>query len=1324
MRNIVYCGVRNTVQLFRILASFAAAGGVSQAAISSVQVLGATNVQAALSFQAPADVPCRLEASEHSNYQPLVNDVNPALFAGADLDSRNGNVVDSGSRIFVLGSRAVDQASDRKWYSRALQTDTVHYFRIRCGGDTATGSFRTANIPVGITSSWAIPQDPVTGNFRWPSTDNDDRNQSIIDPNYGTLIRRVSVPGDVPQLSPSGQSFASAAGTSWTTPQGSLKNDSQSASYTGSGKDWLILTDPGIELSVFYEGALSIDFVKVNVRGSSAGSTPQDRTVEICLTIDSASCHGDIRTIVLDSAESVKSAGTAPGVDTWGDTLWTYDVSSRVNKKFGVMLRPAKAGSPISIQWATMDMALSEIAGMPTAGFFKTCSSQKSNGGYHCSYPGAGGSNPNYIFWIQPETGETRFLGRVIANGWGAGSPAFCLVQNALWDPTDPNVYYCIGNGADGKQVLLKGTYSGGDTQVPAGSNIAMSWVNLTPSPYTVDILLKNFNNDFDPSKHFCNLSHLTNQYMIIKCLSGGQDSAGWVAALDLGNKQPIGAGGTGRIVAASKTYAAPSSRWCGVHSLEPIADINWIGFNPQFLRDDSGNLGFSSTLASPVPASNGRFTIQVSGEPSPALTDAAAGDVFVLSGASSSDTIQIVQKNSSTEWFIERKATGNPAALAPGLKLYAYCSAYFGTPNAPTVYWDFLSNPDGRDASGKFAVRENILAGSHIVQRGDYRLQAWWTDGFEIVTPGAPKSWNKPLSYIIETNPKFNDKRVWQGLSEPYSGLEGYQTHPSYENYLAQAPGRGNWFTDIIPFIGSAKLHGGVSAVAGASQVYKVPNKTLHPGTFPPFARCGGRQLKNVSPGPIADKDVYSFCTGSGCFSGAADTDVFVNCPAPVSAKSICSENYFGDESSVCVSELSAYGQSIGQYYFDQSGRRSRVLTNGFMAWHAPRTFMLLDSASPLPDGSWIVFPSFANNARRDLYMVKVPAQPPFPVDTSAGSNRVNVTIVVTPPADTRFQNAALQFGPDSKLEGATGSQACSNASPCSITVSAKPMELIFAKPVYLDANNKKIGEGLITVQAALVGQETKQPPQVNVGGVVNAASFQLPIAPGALVSVLGQSFSGCAGELAKSLPLTDNLCGTQVLFNGKPGPMYYASGSQLTALIPNSIVPGQDLKVAVNSSGTMSNEIVIAGTSVLGSAPAIFSYSLAGDVTRAVIQGQDGILIGPKDPDVLTRSLRPGELGVVYSNALGSTDPSVGDGQASPLEPLARTAQPVEVLINGVPQQVLFSGMVPGSVGLYQVNFVLGTDLQPSSSGSAEIALRINGVMSPVLLTNIAPN
>ena len=218
------------------------------------------------------------------------------------------------------------------------------------------------------------------------------------------------------------------------------------------------------------------------------------------------------------------------------------------------------------------------------------------------------------------------------------------------------------------------------------------------------------------------------------------------------------------------------------------------------------------------------------------------------------------------------------------------------------------------------------------------------------------------------------------------------------------------------------------------------------------------------------------------------------------------------------------------------------------------------------LLDSSWVVFPAFGNTARRDLDMVRVPAQPVFDPETTAGSSPVTVTMAVTPPADARFQNASLQFGTNLKLESSTAAQSCSNAAPCSITLSARPTDLIFVKPIYLDASNKKVGEGAVTVQAALVSPGIKQQPQISAQGIGNSASFQLPIAPGAFVSVFGRSLSRCLGESAKALPLTDNLCKTQVLFNGKAGSMYYASDSQLIALVPYSTAPGKALKIPVH--------------------------------------------------------------------------------------------------------------------------------------------------------------
>src|SRR5262245_24863868 len=134
---------------------------VATAAISGLEVISTSNVQALIRYQAPDAGACSVEVSESFRFDKPVLDVDPDVFPGSQLDSRPTSATDGVNRTFVIGRRAVEQGSDKKWYSRALQADTTHYFRITCGADTATGSFRTATVPFGVTTPWPIPQDPA-----------------------------------------------------------------------------------------------------------------------------------------------------------------------------------------------------------------------------------------------------------------------------------------------------------------------------------------------------------------------------------------------------------------------------------------------------------------------------------------------------------------------------------------------------------------------------------------------------------------------------------------------------------------------------------------------------------------------------------------------------------------------------------------------------------------------------------------------------------------------------------------------------------------------------------------------------------------------------------------------------------------------------------------------------------------------------------------------------------------------------------------------------------------------------------------------------------
>src|ERR1022692_1228699 len=186
---------------------------VAYGAVVKVQVRGVTATQAILAYTAPDTNACTVEVSESPSYVPLAHDVDPALFAGSNLDNRPEATGSGLQRVFVAGKRRAEKGSNGRWYSRALQAFTSHYFRVTCGGSQATGTFLTANIALGNTYNETLPADPAVsarpyfsspGSYAWPeflNWNNQDaaaRPESVIDPQTGMLLKRLALPQDQP----------------------------------------------------------------------------------------------------------------------------------------------------------------------------------------------------------------------------------------------------------------------------------------------------------------------------------------------------------------------------------------------------------------------------------------------------------------------------------------------------------------------------------------------------------------------------------------------------------------------------------------------------------------------------------------------------------------------------------------------------------------------------------------------------------------------------------------------------------------------------------------------------------------------------------------------------------------------------------------------------------------------------------------------------------------------------------------------------------------------------------------------------------------------
>jgi len=189
---------------------------------------------------------------------------------------------------------------------------------------------------------------------------------------------------------------------------------------------------------------------------------------------------------------------------------------------------------------------------------------------------------------------------------------------------------------------------------------------------------------------------------------------------------------------------------------------------------------------------------------------------------------------------------------------------------------------------------------------------------------------------------------------------------------------------------------------------------------------------------------------------------------------------------------------------------------------------------------------------------------------------------------------------------------------------------------------------------------------PRIAEGGAVNAASGSPLLAPGSLASLYGQGF-GTATAAADFLPLPTSLGEVSLLVNGREAPLLFVSPGQINFQAPWE-TPAGVTPIAVLVRGAVSNLIYV---SLTPSAPGVFAVLHA-----------DGGPVGPARPAAA------GDVLLLFANGLGPVTEKVPSGGASPAQPLALSLEAPTVTFGGVPGEVLFSGLAPGFVGLYQVN------------------------------------
>lgn len=240
-------------------------------------------------------------------------------------------------------------------------------------------------------------------------------------------------------------------------------------------------------------------------------------------------------------------------------------------------------------------------------------------------------------------------------------------------------------------------------------------------------------------------------------------------------------------------------------------------------------------------------------------------------------------------------------------------------------------------------------------------------------------------------------------------------------------------------------------------------------------------------------------------------------------------------------------------------------------------------------------------------------------------------------------------------------------------------------------------------------------QTPVISPGGVLNGASFDTtghPIPPGAIVSIFGSNLTAATAE-ASSVPLSTQLSSVSVTFNGVAAPMLgvykLADFDQLNLQVPWEVSASGNAQVVVTRNGVSSAP---ASITMGASAPGIFAIN-----KQAVAYGNSDGAIAAAVNAGLPFASHPAKIGdpttlVILCTGLGPVNPPVASGRPANDGVLHQTTTQPIVLVGGVPAQVVFSGMTPQFVGVYQINIVIAPGTPTGNAVPLQISM--NGVTS----------
>ncbi len=260
------------------------------------------------------------------------------------------------------------------------------------------------------------------------------------------------------------------------------------------------------------------------------------------------------------------------------------------------------------------------------------------------------------------------------------------------------------------------------------------------------------------------------------------------------------------------------------------------------------------------------------------------------------------------------------------------------------------------------------------------------------------------------------------------------------------------------------------------------------------------------------------------------------------------------------------------------------------------------------------------------------------------------------------------------------------SGSTPASVTVSVNPTGL--AAGTY--TGSLQIGGTTVPVTLNVVPS--------GIATVLNAFSgVGGGVAPNEIVSIFGGNLGPATAVQSTSLPLQRTLGGTQVLFDGNPAFLLFASSTQVNVLAPFALDGHSNTSIQVSYQGATAAGVTAA---IVRTAPGLQTV----DGKQVTAFHPDFSMVSPTHPAAID------EIITIYFTGGGQFNPAgVDDGQGS--TSAMSLIQPVSVMIGGKLASVVYAGSAPGLPGYDQVNLRIP---QGVPTGNAAVVLTAGSASS----------